>query len=218
MIKEELRMEVFWLGHAAFKIITNSGKIIYLDPFQLKKEPEKADIIIISHSHGDHFSNIDIKKLLKETTLLIGPESIATRLKKYNGKCLKIGDIFSIEDIKITLFPAYTINLQTHPKNNEWAGSIIETEGKIIYHAGDTEKIPEMKKLAKYNIDVAMLPCGGKYTMAFEEACESAKDIKPKIVIPMHNWDLNLSEFKKIMEQKDPNIKVEILENKSLKL
>ncbi len=96
-------------------------------------------------------------------------------------------------------------------------GNIVETEGKRIYHAGDTERIPEMKHLHK-NINLAFLPCGGTYTMDFEEASDAAIDIKPEILVPMHNWGKNLEEFKKLMNKKDPDIQVEIIEDTPLKL
>jgi L-ascorbate metabolism protein UlaG (beta-lactamase superfamily) len=209
-------LEIFWISHAAFKIKTDSGKVIYLDPYQIPKDAEKADIIISSHSHGDHFDNRSIKTIIKDSSILLGPISISNNLKKFNGKGLKFGEVFEVDDIKIELVPSYTIKKGTHPKSNEWAGTIIEVEGKRIYHAGDTERIPEMKDLE--NITVALLPCGGRFTMDYEESCSSALDIKPEIVIPMHNWGSDLNEYKELMEKKDPNIKVEILENKSLKL
>ncbi|MFX0188274.1 MAG: MBL fold metallo-hydrolase [Candidatus Hodarchaeota archaeon] len=209
-------MEIFWISHAAFKIKTESGKVIYLDPYQIPKDAEKADIIISSHSHGDHFDNRSIKTIIKDSSILLGPVSISNNLKKFNGKGLKFGEVFEIDDIKIELVPSYTIKKGTHPKSNDWAGAIIEVEGKRIYHAGDTERIPEMKDLE--NITVALLPCGGRFTMDYEESCSSALDIKPEVVIPMHNWGSDLNEYKELMSKKDPNIKVEILENKSLKL
>lgn len=180
-------MEIVWLGHAAFKIISESGKVIYLDPYQIKEVKEKADIIVSSHTHGDHFSKKDIKKLMKDDTILLGPESISSDLAKLDGKGLKIGHAQDFDGISITLVPAYTIKKATHPKANQWSGTIIEMEGKKIYHAGDTERIPEMKDLAKENITVALLPCGGTYTMDFEESCSAAIDINPEIVVPMHS-------------------------------
>ena len=209
---EDFQFEITWLGHAAFKIKTFSGRIIYLDPYQLKKEEEKADIIVSTHDHGDHFSRGDIKKIATEDTVVLGPESIASNLQKFNGQTIKIGDSFDYKDLSIELIPAYNIKKANHPKKNEWAGIILRSGDKSIYHAGDTERIPEMKDLASQNITVAMIPCGGTYTMDFNEAADSAADIKPEIVIPMHNWGKDLSEFKDIMEKKDPNIKVEILE------
>ena len=203
-------MEIFWLGHAAFKIKTDNGKLIYFDPYKISKDEEKADIIVSSHSHGDHFSTRDIKKLLKDSTIVIGPESLSYNLEQFSGKALKIGEMYEIDDIKINLVPAYTIKKGTHPKSAGGAGTIIETEEKRVYHAGDTERIPEMKDLK--DITVALLPCGGTYTMDFEESTDCALDFKPDIVVPMHNWNKDLSQFKDLMKQKDSNIKVVILE------
>ena len=187
-------MEIIWLKHAAFKIKTNDGKVIYLDPYQIPKDEEKADLIIASHEHGDHFDKKSIKNLIKDNTLIIGPASISNLLEKFKGKGLKYNEIFEWNGVKIELVPAYNIkrkrpdtNQPFHPKENEWAGTILEIEGKKIYHAGDTEHIPEMKELKSKNITVAMIPCGGTYTMDYQEAAEATIDIKPEIVVPMHN-------------------------------
>jgi L-ascorbate metabolism protein UlaG (beta-lactamase superfamily) len=214
----DAQIEIVWLGHAAFKIKMFSGRIIYLDPYNIKDGEEKADIIVSSHTHGDHFSRSDIKKLWRDDTVLLGPASIESSLKKFDGKGLEIGEVFAYKDLSIELFPAYTIKKNTHPKSNNWTGTIIESAGKSVYHAGDTERIPEMKDLRNRNITVALLPCGGTYTMDFEEATDAAVDIQPEIVVPMHNWDKDLSSFKDVMATKDSMIKVEILTDKSLKI
>ena len=206
-----VQMEITWLGHAAFKVKTHSGRIIYLDPYQIKKGEEKADIIVSTHSHGDHFDSSSIKKLMKDDTVLIGPESIASSLKEFNGKPLKLGDSFDYKDLSIELIPAYNIKKPNHPKSAGWAGIVVTSEDKKVYHAGDTERIPEMKELANRNITVAMMPCGGTYTMDFDEATDSIIDVKPEIAIPMHNWGKDLIKFKELIEKKDPSIKVEIL-------
>ncbi len=214
----DAQMEIFWLGHASFKIKMFSGRIIYLDPYNIKNGEEKADIIVSSHSHGDHFSRSDIKKIWKDDTILLGPVSIADSLIKFDGQALEIGEEFAYKDFKIELFPAYTIKKGTHPKSNNWVGTIIESAGKSVYHAGDTERIPEMKELADRKITVALLPCGGTYTMDFEEATDAALDIQPEIVVPMHNWEKDLNPFRELMAKKDSKIKVEILTKKSLKI
>ena len=214
----DAQMEIFWLGHASFKIKMFSGRIIYLDPYNIKNGEEKADIIVSSHSHGDHFSRSDIKKIWKDDTILLGPVSIADSLKKFDGQALEIGEEFAYKDFTIELFPAYTIKKGTHPKSNNWVGTIIESAGKSVYHAGDTERIPEMKELANRKITVALLPCGGTYTMDFEEATDAALDIQPEIVVPMHNWEKDLNPFRELMAKKDSKIKVEILTKKSLKI
>lgn len=214
----DAQIEIFWLGHACFKIKMFSGRIIYLDPYNIKNGEEKADIIVSSHSHGDHFSRSDIKKIWKDDTILLGPVSIADSLKKFDGQALEIGEEFAYKDFAIELFPAYTIKKGTHPKSNNWVGTIIESAGKSVYHAGDTERIPEMKELASRKITVALLPCGGTYTMDFEEATDAALDIQPEIVVPMHNWEKDLNPFRELMAKKDSKIKVEILTKKSLKI
>jgi L-ascorbate metabolism protein UlaG (beta-lactamase superfamily) len=218
-------LEITWLKHSAFKIKTKLGKNIYLDPYQLPNDLEKADIIITSHEHGDHFSKSDIKKIWKNDTILIGPNSIEEKLKEFNGKGLELYKPYEVQGIKIELVPAYNIkrmrpgtNETFHPQKNKWAGTIINVDDKIIYHAGDTERIPEIKELRKRNIDVAMLPCGGIYTMDFDESSDVAVDIKPKIVIPMHNWKEDVNKYVEILANKDPSIKVEVLENKILKV
>ncbi|MHA1320918.1 MAG: MBL fold metallo-hydrolase [Promethearchaeota archaeon] len=153
----DAQMEIFWLGHACFKIKMFSGRIIYLDPYNIKDGEEKADIIVSSHTHGDHFSRSDIKKIWGDDTILLGPTSIESSLKKFNGQALEIGEVFAYKDFAIELFPAYTIEKSTHPKSNNWTGTIIESAGKSVYHAGDTERIPEMKDLKKRNITVKKL-------------------------------------------------------------
>jgi L-ascorbate metabolism protein UlaG (beta-lactamase superfamily) len=215
-------MKISWLKHAAFKIETQNKKIIYIDPYQIPKEEEKADIVICSHEHGDHFDEDSISKISKESTILLGPKSISSKLKKFNGIGLSLYEPYEFENITIELYPAYNIkrmrskNQPFHPKERNWAGILLEADGKKIYHAGDSERIPEMKKLASKEVDVAMLPCGGTYTMDFEESTDAAVDINPKIVIPMHNWDLELSGYEKILHKKNSNISVEILTDKDL--
>ncbi|MEJ2249216.1 MAG: MBL fold metallo-hydrolase [Candidatus Lokiarchaeota archaeon] len=210
-------MEITWLGHASFKVKTN-GKIIYFDPYQLSADEEKADIIVSTHEHHDHFDESSIKKILKNDTIVLGPNSIKNNLKKFDGKGLEFFDPYEVKGVKIELIPSYNIKKPNHPKEKKWAGVILESEGKKVYHAGDTERIPEMKDLKKRNIDVALLPCGGTYTMDFEESAQCAIDIQPNYVVPMHNWDKDLTSYKKIVQEKDPNIKVEILKNKTLNI
>jgi len=215
-------MEISWLGHAKFKIVSDSGKIIYLDAYQIPADvKDKADITVSSHGHFDHFDKKSLKNLTKEGTMHLGPSSIKSMVKnleKLNGKGIDFGEVFEHEGIKIELIPGYTSQKPTHPKSAGGAGTIVEIEGKKIYHAGDSDRIPEMKELASRNITVALLPCGGQYTMDMDMATDCVLDIKPEIVVPMHNWDEDLNKFKELMEKKDPNIKVEILENKTLKI
>lgn len=188
--KEVKKMEVEginleWLGHASFKIKTGE-KIIYIDPFDVSEE-EKADIILVTHEHYDHCSIKDVTKLSKEgTNIVVTPDCLSkiSNIEKTNIISAEPNKNYEVEGIKIETIPAYNIKKQFHPKENEWVGYILNIKGKRIYHAGDTDLIPEMKELK--DIDVALLPIGGTYTMDVKEAAEAANAIKPKTAIPMH--------------------------------
>ncbi|MEM4598733.1 MAG: MBL fold metallo-hydrolase [Candidatus Diapherotrites archaeon] len=173
-------IELVWLGHAAFKIKAE-GLVLYIDPFEIS-ENEKADIILITHEHYDHCSEKDIQKIIKEKTQVVCNKSTAMKLKT-NAVIIEPNQEKNIFGVGIKAVPAYNIGKQFHPKGSG-IGFIINIVGTRIYHAGDTDLIPEMHDISK--IDVALLPVGGKYTMNPEEAAEAAEIIKPKIAIPMH--------------------------------
>jgi L-ascorbate metabolism protein UlaG (beta-lactamase superfamily) len=178
-------INIDWLGHASFKIKTN--KIIYIDPFKINNN-EPADIILITHSHYDHCSLEDIKKILKQETIILGPIDIQSKISKlsYDIKFQPIspGKNLKIEEIKVQSYPAYNIDKKFHPKNNEWLGYLIEIENLRIFHAGDSDVTPELQDLK--NIHILILPVGGTYTMNAKEAASLTNIIKPKVAIPMH--------------------------------
>jgi L-ascorbate metabolism protein UlaG (beta-lactamase superfamily) len=169
-----------WLGHDGF-LIKGGGKVIVIDPFQVT-ECEPADIILVSHDHYDHCSPDDIKKIRKDTTIIV---TEADSAKKLSGhvKVMQPGDKITVSGIPIEAVPAYNTNKSFHPKDNGWLGFILTVDGVRIYHAGDTDHIPEM---GSFQVDIALLPVSGTYVMTAEEAVEAAKKIKPKVVIPMH--------------------------------
>ncbi|MBS3167301.1 MBL fold metallo-hydrolase [Candidatus Woesearchaeota archaeon] len=177
-----------WLGNSGFKLISNSGKIIYIDPFKTT-ETEKADLILITHEHYDHCSPEDVIKLSKPDTIIVTVPDCQSKLaltfnKIKNLKLVEPGKKLVIEDIEIEAVPAYNIGKNFHRKENDWVGFIINMGNKRIYHAGDTDLIPEMSNLK--DIDLALIPIGGTYTMNSEEAAKCTETIKPKIAIPMH--------------------------------
>ncbi len=198
-------------GHAGVKI--KGEKIIYIDPFQLGEE-EKADIILITHGHYDHCSVADIKKVSDEKTIAVITPDCQSKLPPER---VTLGDIkiikpkmqLNISGINIEAVPAYNINKEFHQKEEDWVGYIVTVNGKRIYHAGDTDLIPEMNNLK--GIDVAFLPVGGTYTMGAKEAANAANIIQPKIAVPMHYGKIvgstqDAETFKKLCE-----CKVEIL-------
>lgn len=185
-------IELDWLGHSGFRI--KNSKVIYIDPFNIGENSEKADFILITHSHYDHCSTADISKLIKNGTKIIisaDSQSKITRLPfEVDIVVVESGNELDYGKIKISTFPAYNIDKSFHGKDEGWLGYLIKFEDVVIYHAGDTDLIPEMQKLTgfkKVGRDfVALLPIGGRFTMSFEEAVEAAKIIKPSLAIPMH--------------------------------
>ncbi|NVM21574.1 MAG: MBL fold metallo-hydrolase [Desulfobacterales bacterium] len=171
---------ITWLGHDGF-LIKADGKAIVIDPFQLK-ECDPADIILITHEHYDHCSPEDVNKIRKNSTVIV---TEADSAKKLSGDVRVVGpgDELTVSEIPIEAVPAYNTNKKFHPKQNGWLGFIVTADGSRIYHAGDTDLIPEMGTL---NVDIALLPVSGTYVMTAEEAVEAARIIKPKVAIPMH--------------------------------
>lgn len=181
---------ISWFGHASFSIKSKEGgKFYFVDPFDLKRLPnEKADAIFITHAHYDHWSPNDIRKLIKQDTVVVAPNGCQNLNLPSNAFMIVGPDrIITVAGIRIKTIPAYNVKpdrLSYHPKENKWVGYIFEIGESRIYHAGDTDFIPEMKNLT--DIDVTMLPIGGTYTMDVKEAIQAANMIKAKVTIPMH--------------------------------
>ena len=186
MLKLE-NIEIYWTGHAGFKI-KGGGKTIYVDPFKIE-EPEPADYILITHSHYDHCSRDDLKKISCEKTIIITVPDCISKIGETKLKDLKIikpQESISFDDLAVEAVRAYNLNAEFHPKLNGWIGFLIDFLGKRLYFAGDTDFVPEMIELKDRNIDIAFLPVGGTYTMDYKSAAEAVNTIKPKIAVPMH--------------------------------
>lgn len=171
---------ITWLGHDTTKI--KGDKVIYIDPFQLKGG-EAADIVLITHEHYDHCSPEDVARIRKKDTVVIGTADVTA---KYKGetKTIKAGDSVTVHGITIQTVPAYNTNKKFHPRASGWVGYVVNMNGKRVYHAGDTDRIPEMESLK--DIDVALVPVSGTYVMTAEEAAEAVNRMKPKVAIPIH--------------------------------
>jgi len=185
-------LEVKWLGHSGFMI--KNHKTIYIDPYNIKPDSEKADIILITHGHYDHCSVSDIKTLIKEGTKIFLTADAQSKITRFDIpidiQIVEPNQEFNIGETKISTFPAYNIDKPFHQKGEGWVGYLVKINGLIIYFAGDTDLIPEMQKLTGHKQPdktfVAILPIGGRFTMNVEEAFEAAKLIQPSLAIPMH--------------------------------
>lgn len=212
-------VEIRWLGHAGF-LIKNS-KTIYIDPYNIKEASEKADIILLTHSHYDHCSVADIEKIIQEGTQIISPADCQSKITRFEVPIemhvVEPGQELDLGNIKISVLSAYNTDKHFHPKDEGWVGYLIKMNGVIVYHAGDTDVIPEMQKLTGHNQSgkefVALLPIGGRFTMSVEEAVEAAKIIKPSLVIPMHWGSIvgtkdDAEEFCDLCEEEGINAKI----------
>jgi len=214
-------VEIIWLGHSGF-LIKNS-KTIYIDPYNIKENSLKADVILITHSHYDHCSVADMSKIVKEGTRILLPADCQSKINKFNEpvkmEIVEPGQELDYGDVKVSIFPSYNTDKHFHPKDEGWVGYLLKMNNVLVYHAGDTDVIPEMQKLTGYKQQgkkfVALLPVGGRFTMTFEEAAEAAKMIHPDIVIPMHYGSIvgSLDDAKEFCELcKEEGIECEVLE------
>ncbi len=185
-------VEIKWLGHSGFLI--KNHKIIYIDPYNIKENSEKADMILITHSHYDHCSVADIKGIIKEGTKIILTADSQSKITRFDIpidiQIIEPGQELVFGETKISALPAYNLDKPFHRKEEGWVGYIVKMNYALFYHAGDTDLIPEMQKLTGYKQPdkkfIALLPVGGRFTTSVEEAAEAAKLIKPSLAIPMH--------------------------------
>jgi L-ascorbate metabolism protein UlaG (beta-lactamase superfamily) len=206
-----------WLGHDSFRL--DASRIIYFDPWKLPKGSKQADIILITHEHFDHYSAQDIKLISSRETVIVGPQEVSKPLQALRPVCkeiktLFVGDHIEISGIKINAVASYNTNKSFHPKTSGKLGFIVTVEGARIYHAGDTDFIPEMKEMS---CDIALLPVSGTYVMTASEAAQAALALKPMIAIPMHYGDIvgDVSDAKKFQDLLKEKIEVHILKKEN---
>jgi len=207
-------LKIYHLRHAAFKIEdTKNGIILYIDPYEIENVSNDGHLVICTHDHYDHCSITDIKKVIRPDGIIIAAKNCAHKIGSLGYKSYFLNPYDTIEElgIKIKAVPAYNVNKRFHPRNYGGIGVIIEVNGVKIYHAGDTDLIPEMKEIT--DIDIALVPVSGTYVMTADEAATAVKIMKPKIAIPMHYGLIigsraDAERFRKLVEDVT---KVEIL-------
>lgn len=174
------------LCHSSIRF--NKGLIIYFDPFKINENYHDADIIFITHSHYDHYSEEDISKVIKDNTTIVVPKDLEDIVLQFGFAKEHIivvspNEEYSVLGINFKTIPAYNTNKNFHPKSNEWVGYIVNLDQTTYYIAGDTDITEENRQV---KCDVAFVPIGGTYTMTYSEAAELINEIKPQIAAPIH--------------------------------
>jgi len=215
-------IKITWFGHAAFKIEI-ANKTVLIDPWLdgnptspvKASEITKADIVYVTHDHGDHLGDaFDICKRTNATFVAaVELSDYAEEKGVKNIAGLNIGGSVEISGIRLLMTQAVHTASRGAP-----TGVIVEAEGKTVYHAGDTGLFGDMHLLGElYKIDVALIPIGGYYTMDAKEAVEAVKLLKPKAVVPMHYKTFpvlaqSADEFVKNFREKIPRVKIVMLQ------
>ncbi len=208
-------VEMHFLGHASLMFKIN-GYVIYFDPVSTYGDYRflpKADMILITHDHYDHFDLKLINEIKKEGTLVFCNEQTLEKIPWAMG--MKPGDRQEINNIVIEAVPAYNIVHERapgqpfHPKG-VGVGYVLTIGDKKFYVAGDTENIPEMKELK--NIDVAFLPMNLPYTMTPEMVAEAARSFKPRILYPYHYGDTDPEELVKLLKGSGIEVRIRKLQ------
>jgi L-ascorbate metabolism protein UlaG (beta-lactamase superfamily) len=188
-------------------------KVIHVDPYSALADYNilpKADLILLTHEHGDHLDLKALNTVRTEKTVVVLTETCAKQVQ--GGIVMMNSDVKTVEGLKIEAVPAYNIvhkrdtSQPFHPKGLG-NGYIITFGDKRVYVAGDTENVPEMKGLKR--IDIAFLPMNLPYTMTPEMVAEAAKTFKPKILYPYHFSETDTSKVVSLLKG-SPEIEVRI--------
>ena len=208
-------LEITFIGHGSL-MFTFNGKVIHVDPFSKLAEYSKfpkADMLLITHEHRDHLDLKAMEAVRTDKTVLVLTKTCAAKLK--GGIIMENGDTETVGGLKIEAVPAYNLvhmrseGIPFHPKGIG-NGYVITFGDKRVYVAGDTENIPEMKKLER--IDCAFLPMNLPYTMNPEMVADAAKAFKPKILYPDHYGDTDTSNLEQLIKNtQDVEIRIRMM-------
>ncbi len=218
-------MKITWLGHAAFLI--EGSKTVLIDPFisgnptsPVKPHEIKADVIAVTHGHGDHLG--DAVEIAKRNNCPIVCIHELSRIIGENAVGMNIGGTAEVEGVLFTMTPAlHSADVEVDGEIVSAgcaAGFVIEMDGVKIYHSGDTGLFYDMRLIGElYQPDIALLPIGGWYTMGIREAVKAVELIKPKVVVPMHYGTFpvisaNPEEFRELVKKTCPDVEVKILQ------
>ena len=208
-------LKITFIGHGTL-MFTFNGKVIHVDPVSREADYSKlpkADLILITHEHGDHLDIKAVSALRTEKTILVYTESCAEQLKEVQGgNIMKNGDSLTLIGLPLKAVPAYNIVHKReggNPFHPEGVGNgyVITFGDKNVYVAGDTENTPEMKQLK--HIDITFLPMNLPYTMTPEMVADAVMAFKPKILYPYHYGNTDTSIIVNLLKDaKDIEVRI----------
>ena len=186
---------------------------IFIDPYGITDTNKKAKYIFITHTHYDHLSLEDIKKIISKQTIFVAPKDAQKTLEEnfpnHEKFYVEPNQELKFDNFEVKVIPAYNINKNFHKKEFGWVGYVFKIESITYTILGDTDEIPEHETL---KTNVLFVPIGGTYTMNAEEAAILVNKIKPDLAIPVHyNAIIGSKEDEEIfLENLDKNIKYQI--------
>lgn len=212
----EGKLEITFVGHGTL-MFAFGGQVIHVDPVSQEADygrMPKADLILITHEHGDHLDPAAIAAIRNEGTTIVLTEKCAAKVA--GGIVMKNGDTRKVGRLAIEAVPAYNIvhkrltGQPFHPRG-DGNGYIVTFGDKRLYIAGDTENTPEMKALE--GIDVAFLPMNLPYTMTPEMVADAARAFRPRILYPYHFGKTDTAQLVKLLAgEKDIDVRIRRME------
>ena len=190
-------LKITFIGHGTL-MLAYAGKVIHIDPVSMYADYAtlpKADLILVTHEHGDHLDQKAIQAVSTANTTVIANQASAKNLPK--AMVLKNGDVTNAAGISVEAAPAYNLEKAFHPKGNG-NGYVLTFGDKRVFVAGDTEDVPEIKALK--NIDVAFLPMNQPYTMTPEQVAGVARAMRPKILYPYHFGNTDVDKLVELLK------------------